>query len=100
MMRRNHLGLPTGWLLAAALIHLGRSVLGADESRADARDDWMAAVVAAVRAQEAKYRDIEYVVKITTRTADRQSPDRATEATSLETRHVVLEGDRIFLRKD
>jgi hypothetical protein len=100
MTRRNHLRLPTGWLLAAALIHLGRSVLGADEPRADARNDRMAAVVAAVRAQEAKYRDIEYVVKITTRAADRQSPDQATEVTSLETRHVVLEGDRILLRKD
>jgi thiol-disulfide isomerase/thioredoxin len=60
----------------------------------------MAAVVAAVRAQEAKYRDIEYVVKITTRAADRQSPDQSPEVTSLETRHVVLEGDRILLRKD
>jgi thiol-disulfide isomerase/thioredoxin len=38
-------------------------------------------------------------VKITTRTAERGSPDRPPGLTSLEMRNVVLQGDRIFFRK-
>jgi hypothetical protein len=59
----------------------------------------MEAIIAAVRGQEAKYRDIEYVVKITTRAPDRHDPDRDMIARCWATRHVVLERERIFLRK-
>ena len=60
----------------------------------------MVAVVAAVLPQEAKYRDIEYVVKITTRVADQASRSGPLGLTLLETRHVVLQGDRILFRKE
>ncbi len=59
----------------------------------------MAELVAEVRAQEAKYKDIEYVVKITTRRPIAKAPDRATGVTSMETRRVVLQGDRVYYRK-
>jgi hypothetical protein len=100
MMRRKNFGLPTSWLFAAALLLLSGAVSVADEPRSDVRHDQIAAIVAAVRGQEAKYRDIEYVLKITRRGADRHSPDRGLDVTSLETRQVVLEKDRIFLRKN
>ncbi|HEV3122421.1 MAG TPA: hypothetical protein VGY53_10980, partial [Isosphaeraceae bacterium] len=56
-------------------------------------DDGMPAVIAAVRAEEAKYRDIEYYITITTRTADPAAPD---PVTSEERRRVVLQGDRVY----
>ncbi len=88
---------PAAWLLAAALLQPGLAIPAAEESRAD---DRMAKIVAEVRAQEARYKDIEYVVKITTRQADRQAPDRPPGVTSMETRRVVLQGGRIYFRKD
>src|SRR5262245_33154131 len=94
---RDRLRMPARWLIVAALLHPGLASLGAGESRAD---DRMAAIVADVRAQEAKYRDIEYIVKITTRAADRQAPDRSVGVTSIETRQVVLRGDRIYFKRD
>ncbi len=101
MMRRNRHRLPNSWLLAAVLFHLGQMGLGAAESSGDDdQEKHMIAIVAAVRAEEAKYRDIEYLVKITTRAADRQSPERPPDLTLLETRHVVLQGDRILFRKE
>ena len=69
---RDRLRLPAQWLIAAALLHPGLAALGAEESRAD---DRMAAIVADVRAQEARYRDIEYVVGSTD-----ASPDSALRA--------------------
>ena len=81
MTHRDRRGLPARWLLAAALLQTSLATLRAEESRAD---DRMAAIVADVRAQEAKYRDIEYIVKITTRQADRQAPDRSDNVTSIE----------------
>ncbi len=86
-------------LLASALFHMDASALNEDATSVDGQDERMAPIVAAVRAQEAKYRDVEYVVKVTTREMDREFPDRTPELTSLGTRHVVLQGDRIFFRK-
>lgn len=91
MRHRGRGGSATCWLLAAILCQQ------AGEARAD---DRMAAIVAEVRAQEAKYRDIEYALKTTTRKPDPSAPDRATDLMSIETCQVVLQGDRIFFRKD
>ena len=85
--------------IAAAVLILCNVGMAADELAEDAPPNRKAAVIAAVHAQEARYRDVEYVVKITTRTADQGSADRASELTSLETRRVVLQGDRIFFSK-
>ncbi|MGO9469886.1 MAG: hypothetical protein ACLQVF_37770, partial [Isosphaeraceae bacterium] len=71
MMHRYRLGWPTAWLVAAVLLQSGRAA--AVDVRAD---DRMAPIVAEVRAQEAKYRDIEYIVKSTIREADPKAPDR------------------------
>ncbi len=100
MTHRDRPGRPAGWLLAVALLQLpppGAAAPAAAEAR---DDDRMAEIVAKVRDQEAKYRDIEYVVKLTIRQADRQAPDRPAGVKSIETRRVVLQGDRIHFRKD
>ncbi len=95
MMHRERLGWPTAWLVAAVLLQSGRAA--ALDARAD---DRMAPIVAEVRAQEAKYRDIEYIVKSTIREADPKAPDRPADVTSTETCQVVLQGDRISFKKD
>jgi len=74
--------------------------LMAADSTIVAKDDRMAAIVAAVRAEEATYRDLDYVLKVTSRKPDQQAPDQATEVTSLETRHVVLQANRLYFRKE
>ncbi len=58
----------------------------------------MAAIIAAVRAEEAKYKNIAYVARITVRDARRKDPANPGEVTTLATRRVVLEGDRTSLR--
>jgi beta-lactamase regulating signal transducer with metallopeptidase domain/thiol-disulfide isomerase/thioredoxin len=55
-------------------------------------------VIAALRAEEEKYRDIEYSLKLTTRKAEPKAPDGPGEVQSEETRHVVLQGDRVSFR--
>ena len=65
--------------IAAAVLILCNVGMAADELAEDAPPNRKAAVIAAVHAQEARYRDVEYVVKITTRTADQGSADRASE---------------------
>jgi thiol-disulfide isomerase/thioredoxin len=99
MMGTNRLGLSRVWILTAELLLLVQVGLRADDAGAAAEDKRMSAIIEALRAEEAKYREIEYVVKITTREADRQPPEIDPDLKSLETRHVVLEGDRIYLRK-
>ncbi len=98
-MQPNRGGLSRARAIAAAVLILCNVGMAADELAEDAPPNRKAAVIAAVHAQEARYRDVEYVVKITTRTADQGSADRASELTSLETRRVVLQGDRIFFSK-
>ncbi len=55
-------------------------------------------VIAALRAEEQKYRDIEYSLKLTTRKADPKAPADPGEVQSQETRRVVLQGDRVWFR--
>ncbi len=88
------------WWLAIALSAFGPRAIAADWpwiwTRAAPQNAEMAAVVAAVRAAEAKYKDIEYVARITVRDANRKDPANPSEVTTLATRRVVLQGDRIF----
>ena len=75
MTRRNRHALPNSCILAAVLFHLGQVARGRlNPAVMMTRRMRMIAIVAALRTEEAKYRDIEYVVKITTRAADRQAP--------------------------
>ncbi len=71
-MRRNELGSPAGWYLVLSMIGLGEAAVAADPPP----DDRMAAIVAAVRAEEAKFRDIEYVAKVVVRDPERQGSGR------------------------
>jgi thiol-disulfide isomerase/thioredoxin len=55
-------------------------------------------IIAALRAEEEKYRDIEYALRLTTRKIDPQDPDGAGDIESLKTRRVILQDDRIWFR--
>ena len=59
----------------------------------------MAEIVEALRVEEAKYRDIEYLLKITARKVDPAAPRAPGEVTSEETRLVVLQGDKVRLQE-
>ena len=58
----------------------------------------MAAIVAAVRTEEAKYRDIEYVARIVVRDSRRVAKLDTGEITTFATRRVVLQGKLSYLR--
>ncbi len=53
-------------------------------------------VIASLRTEEAKYRDLEYALRITTRKVDPKAPDGPADLQSQETRRVVLQGDRVW----
>jgi hypothetical protein len=55
-------------------------------------------IIAALRGEEEKYRDIEYSLRITTRTVDPKAPNGPGDVQSQETRRVVLQGDRVWFR--
>ena len=79
------------WL---ALVHFPDPALAADGPR----DDRMAAIVAAVRAEEAKFKDIEYVVRIVVRDTSPKGPNRADDVKTMATRHAIYQGDWTYFR--
>jgi hypothetical protein len=90
--------LQAGGALVAGLFQLASAIVVADEPRPLAKGDRMAAIVAAVRAEEAKYRDIEYVARIVIRDVKRNDPVDPADVATQSTRRVVLQGDRIYFR--
>src|SRR5262249_1031435 len=62
------------------------------------RDERMAAIIAAVRAEEAKFRDIEYVARIVVRNTSPKGAGRADDVKALATRHAVFQGGRTYFR--
>ncbi len=88
---------PVEWLLLVGLLHPGPTAPGADRQPGIA-DDRMPAIVAAVRAEETKYRNIEYVTRIVIRDSTRKDPNDPADVTTLATRRVVLQGDWNYLR--
>src|SRR5262245_29710324 len=90
-MRRTGPRSTAGWLLGAAL--------GLIVPRAVAADDRMDAIVAAVRAEEARYKDIEYVARTTARDERRKDPTNPAEVTMLATRRIVLQGGLTFFQE-
>ena len=99
-MRRNPRRFAAGWFVTISLFPLGPVVVATDEPRPVAKADRMAAIVAAVRAEEAKYRDIEYVARIVVRDMKRKDAADPAEVTTQATRRVVLQGDRIYFRNE
>jgi hypothetical protein len=88
IMRRGGLRLLAGcWL---ALVRLSAAAVAADGPK----DERMAAIVAAVRAEEAKFRDIEYTVRIVGRDTSPNGAGRADDVTKLVTWHAIFQGDR------
>jgi hypothetical protein len=88
------------WWLVAALSPFVPRAVAADWPwhRSAPRDPRMAAIIAAVRTEEARFQDIEYVAQITVRDASRKDPANPSDVTTLAMRRVVLQGDRIFFR--
>ncbi len=97
-MRRTDPRLASAWWLAFALTQLMPAAVAADDRPPAARDERLAAIIAAVRAEEAKYKDIEYAARITVRDLQRKDLTNTAEVTTMATRRVVLQGDRIFFR--
>jgi hypothetical protein len=97
-MRRMDARLASAWWLAAALTHLMPMTVAADDRPTVARDERLAAIIAAVRAEEAKYQDIEYVARITVRDDRRKDPNNPAEVTMQVTRRVVLQGGRASIQ--
>jgi hypothetical protein len=89
---------PAGSLLVAGLFQLASGSVVADGPQPVAKIDRLAAIVAAVRAEEAKYRDIDYAARIVVRDLKRKDPIDPTDVTTQATRRVVLQGDRIYFR--
>jgi hypothetical protein len=85
-------------LLIAGLLPLAPAAGAEDERRPSAEGDRMAAIVAAVRAEEAKYRDIEYVARIVIRDTARKDPADSADVTTLATRRVVFLRDRNYIQ--
>ena len=86
------------WMLLASLLSIGRTAFAATGVQAAAARDRMAAIVAAVRAEEAKYRDIEYIARIVVRDSSRKDAADPADVTTLATRRVVLQGDCNYIR--
>jgi peroxiredoxin len=63
-------------------------------------DPKMAAIVAAVRAEEARYQDVEYVARITVRDVQRKDRAAPSDITTMARRHVVFQGGRTFFRHE
>ena len=61
-------------------------------------DARLAAIIEALRAEEAKYADIEYALRIRFRQADPADPDGPGTPLSEVTRRVVLQGDKNYFR--
>lgn len=99
IMQPNHRRSLAKWLVIV-LPGLAAAAGPLEEPKPAQNDDRTAAIIEAVRAEEAKYRDFEYTVKITTRKVDPNAPDQPAEVKSLETRRVVLQGDRFFFRSE
>ena len=82
MMRESHPRSAAGWSLALALLLITPPAGASDWLRywpwgwSIPQDPKMAAIVAAVRVEEAKYKDLEYVARITVRDLQRQGPRR------------------------
>jgi hypothetical protein len=87
------------WWIAAALGPIASVGIAAVEPRPAARADRMAAIVAALRAEEARFKDVEYVARVTARDTRRKDPNNPAEVTTLTTRRVVLLGGRTYYQE-
>ncbi len=86
------------WMLLAGLLPICRTAIAGQVEQFGAPGNRMLAIVAAVRAEEAKYRDIEYSARIVVRDSARKDAADPAEVTTLATRRVVLQGDRSYVR--
>ncbi len=81
--------------LAVALGLPGLASIGADDPGNPPRDERMAAIVTAVRAEEAKYRDLEYSARIIGCATGQQGQQDPAGFSLFATRRVVFQGDRV-----
>ncbi len=80
---------------------LGRGAINAFATAGRAAgepEDRLAPIIAALRSEESKYRQLEYLIRTTSRKVGAQPETVPETITAEETRHVVLQGDRIFYR--
>ncbi len=103
MRRTDRPALSVSWCLGLAAL-LGPitpwAKASSDDPRNPPRDERMAAVIAAVRAEEAKVRDIEYDVRTIVQDDREKDPVDPTELAGLATRRVVFQGIRSYIREE
>jgi hypothetical protein len=97
-MRRLRRHFAVKWLLTAGSLAATAEAGTEDDRRPGAASDRLPAIIAAVRAEEAKYKDLEYVARIVIRDTARKDPADDTDVTTLATRRVVLQPDRHYIR--
>lgn len=102
MRRTDRPAMSVSWCLglAALLGPITPWAVSSDEPRDPPRDERLAAVIAAVRAEEAKVRDIEYDVRTIIRDNREKDPVDPTELAGLATRRVVFQGARSYIREE
>ncbi len=102
MRRTDRPAMSVSWCLGLAMLlgPIAPWAVSSDEPRDPPRDERLAAVIAAVRAEEAKVRDIEYDVRTIIRDDREKDPVDPTELAGLATRRVVFQGTRSYIREE
>lgn len=106
MTRRTYPRSAMGWAPAIVLALVAPAAGASDWlpywpwSWAAPADPKLAPIVEALRAEEAKYRDIEYVVRIVGRDPQRRDPNAPSDVTTMVRRRVVFQGDRTYFRHE
>jgi hypothetical protein len=83
-------------ILACLLVSVDSPGAGAVAS--DDGEDRLADIITALRVEEAKYRNLEYLIRTTTRKVEPGTGEGGGQVMTEETREVVLQDGRIFFR--
>jgi thiol-disulfide isomerase/thioredoxin len=82
------------------LIVVDRSIVAGEDPRSTLEGDRTSKIIAAVRAQEEKYQNVEYQIRIKKSAFDLKNPVKPAEVRSIETRRVILQGDKLRFQSD
>lgn len=99
-MRRMFFLFVSAVVFLGGLIVVDRSIVAGEDPRATLEGDRTSKIIAAVRAQEEKYQNVEYQIRIKKSAFDLKNPAKPAEVRSIETRRVILQGDKLRFQSD